>query len=174
MDLRLIEPSKNCKKQFEEMVNDFKKNGEKEYYDMYKNSLNDFDKYVDDLTDCSKGINLPEGWSRQCTFWLTDSENKVLGNLRIRPDLDNDFVKKIGGNIGYDISPSFRKKGYGNIILRLALEKVKSMGLSKVLITCLTDNYASSRVIEKNGGVFESEYFYKNENETYKRYWIEL
>ena len=36
-------------------------------------------------------------------------------------------------------------------MLRLGLEKAKELGISKVLITCDDDNYASARVMENNG-----------------------
>jgi predicted acetyltransferase len=41
-------------------------------------------------------------------------------------------------------------------ILHRALAVARGLGLERVLVTCDEDNVASARVIERNGGVFES------------------
>ena len=48
----------------------------------------------------------------------------------------------------------------------------KVLGLTRVLVTCDRDNASSARVIEKNGGVFESEVEFDGAHN--RRYWIEL
>ena len=42
--------------------------------------------------------------------------------------------------------------GYGKILLSLALEKARDIGLKKVLVTRRNDNFGSAKVIESNGG----------------------
>lgn len=59
-------------------------------------------------------------------------------------------------------------------MLGLALEKVREIGLKKVLISCREDNIGSTKIIEKNGGVYENDYYDEQLNKTYKRYWIYL
>ena len=54
-----------------------------------------------------------------------------------------------GGHIGYDISPVYRKKGYGFQILKLALKKALEIGLKEVIVTCNINNIASKKIIEK-------------------------
>ncbi|WP_143805101.1 GNAT family N-acetyltransferase, partial [Oenococcus oeni] len=61
---------------------------------------------------------------------------------------------EFGGNIGYDIAPAYRKKGYGSLILKLALIKAREMNLQKAIVTCEVDNIASKKIIEKNKGIF--------------------
>ena len=53
--------------------------------------------------------------------------------------------------MGYGIRFSEWNKGYGTLMLSLALEKAKNLGIAAVLITCDDDNYASAKVMENNG-----------------------
>lgn len=170
----LTEPHNIFKEQFAIMVNAYKNSGETDYYEMYKESLVDFDKYVLMLENHAKGIDVPVDWAPAHTFWLTDGEGQVLGTTRIRTCSDHEFVRTYAGNIGYDISPLHRQKGYGKKVLKLALEKAKQLGLDKVLITCNYDNTGSIKIIEGNGGVFESEQFCESKNTLLRRYWIML
>lgn len=74
-----------------------------------------------------------------------------VGDIAIRPKL-NDYWKKYSGNIGYKIRPSERKKGYGKLMLGLALENARKIGLTEVLLQCNNQNLFSKAVIESNGG----------------------
>lgn len=170
----LAEPHAAYKEEFATFVEAYKDSGETPYYEMYKEALEDFDKYVLKLHNHAKGIDVPADWAPGHTFWLTNQEGQVLGATRIRTCNDNDFVKNYAGNIGYDISPLHRQKGYGKEILKLGLEKARQLGLEKTLITCNRENTGSIKVIESNGGVFESEVFCESKNEHLKRYWIKL
>lgn len=170
-ELFLVEPQEQYKEGFERMVEEYRAVGNKEYYDMYKAAISDFKGYVLKLNDNIKGC---DGWVPTCTFWLINMKDEVLGVVRIRTSLNHEFVRKFAGHIGYDISPLSRRKGYGMILLKLALEKAAMINLDKVLITCDDDNIASRRIIENNGGVFESEIFKEEKNKQLRRYWITL
>jgi len=121
--LFLVEPQERYKDGFVKMVEEYRVFGEKEYFDMYSEALGDFNGYVLKLNNAAKGIGLPDGWVPAYTYWLTNVKNEILGVVRLRTSLNNDFVKRIAGHIGYDISPLSRGKGYGNLLLKLALEK---------------------------------------------------
>ena len=57
-------------------------------------------------------------------------------------------------------------------LLAMTLHEAKRLGIRRVLVCCDQDNPASARVIQKNGGVFESEV----EHQTgfiVDRYWID-
>jgi predicted acetyltransferase len=58
----------------------------------------------------------------------------------------------VGGNIGYDVSPSYRRNGFGTKILQITVEEAKKIGMENVLITCDDDNIGSYKVIENNMG----------------------
>lgn len=103
-------------------------------------------------------------------------DNKVVGIIDFRYPL-SDFLLKYGGNIGYSISPSERRKGYATIMLSLILEVCKSSGLTRVLLTCDKDNDASRRTIIRNGGILENEVIDDvglSKCGIIQRYWIEL
>lgn len=88
-------------------------------------------------------------------YWLVDEEHSYfIGEISIRHRL-TDALKRYGGHIGYGVRFSEWNKGYGTLMLRLALEKAKLLGISTVLITCDDDNPASAKVMEHNGFVLQ-------------------
>ena len=50
----------------------------------------------------------------------------------------------------------------------------RELNLDKVLISCREENIVSRRVIEKNGGIYENNYYDKEKDNSYRRYWIHL
>lgn len=137
----------------------------------YKGFYDDADTFLKKCELYRLGKNLKENRVPQTTYWLIDND-EMIGQINIRHFL-NEQLEKHGGHIGYGIRIPFQKQGYGTKILSLGLEKAKKMGIKKVLITCNENNIASSRVIEKNGGVLENK-IKLEDNVTYKRYWISL
>ncbi len=121
-----------------------------------------------------KGTNLKPGRVTACYYWLVEEE-RFIGEIVIRPRL-NDALESYGGHIGYGVRYTCWKRGYGTLMLHLALEKARKMGLTRVLITCDDDNAASARVIEKNGGRLENiiENDISGTKVRTRRYWIEL
>lgn len=87
-------------------------------------------------------------------YWLVRGET-FLGRVNIRFELTENLLIW-GGNIGYEIRPAWRGRGYGRLILAMALPHARAAGLGSVLLTCLASNTASIRVIEANGGVLEA------------------
>lgn len=136
------------------------------YFDKYKKALDDFEGYLRELNNYSKGIDLPDGDVVVSTYWLIDNDD-VVGVVRVRHhDVECD------GHIGYDISPSHRNRGYGSHILRLALEKAREIGIEVVFITCCVDNISSKKIIEKNNGKLLEEIYDEDEDEWLYRYGI--
>ena len=78
-----------------------------------------------------------------------------------------------GGHIGYGIKPSARGRGLATKQLALALEKAKSLGIERALITCDRTNVASKQVILRNGGVPDTP-FIETDGTVVERFWIEL
>jgi len=111
----------------------------------------DFAARVKRLLEQEQGIGLEPGHVPQATFWLVRD-----------------------GHIGYMIHPSERRKGYGTRILALALDEARRLGLERVLITCSPDNIGSARIIEKNGGIKDTDGVDPETGHATSRYWIEL
>lgn len=131
----------------------------------------DFESLLDYWRDAKHPETCPKNFVPSDTYFAIDENNKLVGAINIRHQL-NDYLLKKGGHIGYGVRPSERRKGYATAMLRLALKKCKNLGINKVLITCDKDNPASARTILANGGVLENEI--PDESRITQRYWIEL
>lgn len=140
-------------------------------------SLRRFDKtkdWIDEVIACKKEETTPKNFV-PCTqyIYVRKSDKKVVGVIQIRHYF-NEFLEKYAGHIGYSVCPSERKKGYATEMLRLVLPECKRLGIERVLITCLTDNEGSRKVIKKCGGVYESTVYCPEEDVCLERYWIDL
>lgn len=167
-DLFLAQPTKEYQQSFEEYVLSYKKTGDEYYFNKYKKGLENFNEYLNDLNNYSKGIDLPEGEVITSTFWLIHN-SEVVGVVRLRHE-----EAEYSGHIGYDISPFYRNKGYGNEILRLTLKKALEIGIEDVIVTCNIDNTFSKRIIEKNNGQLLGVVFDEEENENLYKYSITI
>ncbi len=98
------------------------------------------------------------------TLWWVQG-NEYFGRLAIRHEL-TEFLREIGGHIGYDVRPTARRRGHATAMLRAALPTASVLGIDPALVTCDLDNVASRRVIEANGGVLEDRRHGK------LRYWV--
>lgn len=99
------------------------------------------------------------------------SDGRLVGMTNIRHTL-NDYLFRFGGHIGYSVRPGERRKGYAKEILRLALNWCQELGLERVLVTCDSENKASARTIQANGGVLENRV--PEGGRLTERYWIEV
>lgn len=106
-------------------------------------------------------------------IYVREEDNRVVGMLQIRHYF-NEGLRLYGGHIGYSVRPSERRKGYATAMLRDALPHCRELGITDVLISCLTDNEGSRRTILANGGVYESTVHEPELDRDLERYWIHL
>jgi len=171
--VRLARPSVEHEEKFLQMMADYRNHNEHTFDSDYFTKGFNFQQYIKDIDELSKGIGLPEGYVPTTEWWLINNEDGIVGTVRLRHWL-SDRNRQEGGHIGYDISPRFRGRGFGSKILELALEKARELSLSEVLLTCDFDNVASIKVIERNGGKFENEIVSEDTQKRVFRYWISL
>lgn len=148
----LITPSIHVKDSFISALKEFQE--ENRYTNLKPEELEeDFQIYVEKLK--TKAVHPEEGKVPESVFWLTEGDT-YIGRVSIRHSL-NEYLLREGGHIGYDIRPSERQKGYGRMILELALPEAKKLGIEKILVTCDSTNVGSKKIIESHGGILENE-----------------
>ena len=173
-DLKLVKLAPEYKQQLIEMMEEwsaYNANHEANHspWTIFRNDCHDFDYYLANL-EHKKEEN---GRVPDSVFFLLDTKRNIfLGAVNIRHYL-NEGLLKSGGHIGDGIRPSERRKGYGTIMVRLALEECRKLGIDKVLMICDKDNEASRKTITSNGGVLENEAL-EDDGTPILRYWITL
>ncbi|GAA3540622.1 GNAT family N-acetyltransferase [Nonomuraea rosea] len=117
-----------------------------------------------------RSLPVEEGCVHATHWWIADGET-YLGAIDLRHYL-NAVLLEAGGNIGYSIRPSARRRGLATWALGEVLRKAPGLGLDRVLLTCDEDNAGSARTIERNGGVLED--VRDTGIGVKRRYWIAL
>lgn len=172
MDVQLVRPSTKYKEEYLSFYQEWLESNEVMVPWVITKDPRDFEGMLHFLLNNEEGIDTPEGWVRDSTYWLVTETNRIVGAVNIRHQL-NEKLLNCGGHIGYGIRPSERRKGYATQLLSLALEKTKELGIRKVLVVCDADNIASKKTIMKNGGIQDHDYIEEDGN-IVNRFWIEV
>ena len=167
-DITLIPATADLRDEFWEMAHEWQAADDPRY----RAGIDDFEHYMAQVERYRKGVDILPQFVPSSEFWLVKGR-RILGRVSIRHRL-NAGLEIEGGHIGYDIRPSERRKGYGTLLLALALKEARALGLKRVLVTCDTDNTGSAKIIEKNGGVFDGHETSPRTGKQINQYWIEL
>ncbi|HDR7388744.1 GNAT family N-acetyltransferase [Bacillus toyonensis] len=172
MNVFLITPTTDLQEEYLDFYNEWKDSGETMIPWVISKDPSNFPAMIQELLDAHNGVNLPESWVPDSTYWLVTDENKIVGVVNIRHSL-TEHLFNTGGHVGYGIRPSERRKGYATKLLELSLEKTKELNIEKVLIVCDEVNTGSEKTILHNGGLRDDD-FIEEDGNIVRRYWIEL
>lgn len=170
--IQLISPTIELEETYTELVNEFQESGEEMAPWVLALKADSFAKLIAMFDGFSQGIGIQPGWVEHSTFWLIDSERRLLGVSNLRHRLNEQLQRK-GGHIGYGVRPSQRHQGFATQLLALTLQEAKKLSIDRALLTCDEDNLASAAVIEKNGGFLDSKQTDDN-GRVIRRYWINI
>ena len=131
-------------------------------------SILGFRAWVDRLIAESMRAAMEDERARCVYRWIVE-DGRVLGGIALRHG-----AEQVGnvGHIGYGIRPSARRRGLGTWALGQILNEAQNLGMERVLVVCASDNIASARMIERQGGVLERTE--QTEHGLACRYWIDL
>lgn len=108
------------------------------------------------------------------TFLLIrEKDNRIVGTINVRWNL-TEAMKRFGGNIGYGIRPTERRKGYNKINLYLGMQEAQKLGLDRVMLDCDVNNLGSDRTLKALGGVLERTEVDPEDNILTNVYWFDV
>lgn len=85
---------------------------------------------------------------------VRENDDRIIGAINVRWNLPEN-MKQFGGNIGYGIRPTERRKGYNKINLYLGLMEAQKLGLDQVMLSCEVSNLGSAKTMQALGGKLE-------------------
>lgn len=165
-------PNESHEKAYTEMMNRWEASGEKiapQLLGRYSSKLNGNVSYSRWLEWCDDDRTTGKALSTSvpCTlYFLVNDGGKILGSIVIN------HRNTRRGHLHAGIAPWNRNKGYGSIMLKLALEKCKAMGMTQVDVVPYKNNEVAIKTIIKNGGILIEEFY--DENLLSLRYTIDL
>jgi predicted acetyltransferase len=135
----------------------------------YSRARADFAVYVQGLHDDEQGL---VGIVPHSHRWLVSPEEIVVAVVRVRHHIHTELLANEFGHIGYDVAPSYRRRGFGIAALQAGLAHAAELGLDRVLLYANSDNPASWRTIERCGGMLAAEQYSTYYQCLVRRYWI--
>ena len=166
---RLRHPCEISENEFAHVIEEYRAHDRRLYPATLDKDSSDFSEFVNCLKEESAGINLPQGYVPGSSYFMTNLQGRIFGCVNIRHQL-TEYLRNFGGHIGFSIRPEERNRGLGYIQLGLAIKKMDSWGINRILVVCDKDNQPSAKVIIKNGGTLESELLH--DDSVVQRYWI--
>ena len=115
----------------------------------------------------------PESQFAHETIYWGIVDGHVVGRISLRHILKGN-LSKVGGHIGFEVRPSYRRQGIATAMLKELLATSKAKEIGELLLTCAPNNIASNQVIQAGGGVFREKIFVDFIGEDRNHYWINL
>lgn len=150
--VRLYFPTEADRAELAEYIAEHLAAGERELHGSALLDELPFDEWLQNTRNNADRATVRADWVRAETYLCRrESDGRLVGLIDIRFEL-NDFLAKFGGNIGFGVRPSERRRGYGSAMLAQALEIARDNGLARVLLGCYADNHASKNLILRMNG----------------------
>lgn len=172
MKLFLEIPNESHEKAYTDMIERWESSGQKiapQLLSRYSSRLQQNVSYSKWLEWCeddrTTGSSLSTNVPATLYFLMTDS-GEILGSIVI----NHGNTKR--GHMHAGIVPWKRNQGFGTILLRLALEKCREMGFTRVELVPYKGNDGAVGIILKHGGVLLEEFL--DDGELSLRYAIDL
>lgn len=166
------EPHAGLADSYRSLVREFSNAGEPLVPFVLAIPADDFGEFLGRLAACARGEGLPPGFVPHSTYWLVEN-GEVVAVSNLRHEL-TDALRRHGGNIGYGVRPSARRRGLATMVLGRTLERARQRGLAEALLTCAKANVGSVRAIQNNGGELTSEELIPERGEVVQRWRIDL
>jgi predicted acetyltransferase len=155
--------------EFDEMLDEFRAAGEVEVYKgLHAIAWQGYAAFYGLLSRMKAG-GYPTPDIVPMDSYFIEANGQMLGEMYVRHRL-SPHLEKIGGHIGYKVRPTQRNRGIATAALKLALQRLRQLGVERALLTCADTNEASARVIEKCGGVRIEDAI--TEHGVERRYWV--
>lgn len=160
--LQYIRPTKEYEQKAIEFINEFREyNSAIEGVNGLHRYLNNYDEWLTKIeverTQIADGKKVPT----ETYFLIRESDDKIIGMSTLRLGI-NDKLRQFGGNIGYCIRPTERKKGYNKANLYLALLVFNNNLIDNIMVDCDKTNLGSSNTIKALGGQLIKEEYFKD------------
>ena len=141
--------------QYREMISEWRGNKP------YTPCIIDFDCNTDDfnykdtlkvVNDYSNGqiFDYDVDYFKSSDFYFIFDDDNLVGMCQIRNGLKELGVQTLG-HMACGIRPSMRRKGYAYEASKIMLEKLKTRGVSEVVVCHYSENEISPKVIKKLG-----------------------
>lgn len=165
--LRLVRPEKKHEKQAKAYIEEFRTYGSNIHgvggLTRYFNDYDGWLKHLEEMRNLEPNDKLVPGE----TFFLvkrnSDGTEYLVGMIDVRFVL-NESLWAYGGNIGYSIRPSERRKGYNKVNLYLALKVCQNHGIEVALLDCDKNNVGSAKTMRALGGRLLRECSHRNDD----------
>jgi ribosomal protein S18 acetylase RimI-like enzyme len=118
----------------------------------FNNESQDVANIPDDneMVILTEGMILPEEEEKRgITTYLAEKDQHIIGKVRL------ELNSRIGGIYGLGVLPEHRGQGGGRAILMMAIEKLKEMNVSEIMLQVATEN-ANALNLYKSCGFMET------------------
>lgn len=100
-------------------------------------------------------INFNLGNEKEIPYYyykiIKNETNENVGKISIR--IGSNYHSYYNGNIGYEIDSKYRGNNYAYLACNMVYDVARFYKMNELILTCKEDNIASSKTIEKLGGV---------------------